>query len=161
MIISTILITIFVLIFEISFNEISILSNFSMLFIICIVLFWFKRYKTAIIVGIVGGLLVDLMQQNQFGESMFSLFAPILALTVIDGFISSDTIINKTLFSIVSLSLSIFISNIIFAQIFEQGNFLIDAVITRIIYSIILQVLIIIIFQKVLNPDNKNVYLRA
>jgi len=143
------IITIIIIIFEVSLKEISMLSNLSLCFILINLLFWFKQYKVAFWSGVLSAILIDLIMQNQIGTFLFSLFAPILFLTFIDNIIKIDSKISHILFAIISLIISILLSDFIMKLIFLKYGLSLALIVKRILFSGLFLIFLSFVFGRI------------
>lgn len=147
--------TIFILIFEMSLRDIVIFSHVAGLYIFVNLLFWNKKYKLGIIIGVIVSILLDLFVQNDLGRTLFSTFTPLLILSVFDGILQIDSKINRIVFSVVGTITSIVLNRILFVLVFFRGELFVDQIVTTIIVSSILIVLLNLIFSEfILKKEN-------
>lgn len=155
-----ILMTIFVVFFEVSLREINILSNISILFILINLCFWFKRHRAAIICGFISGFLIDLFLQNHLGKSIFSLFCPIFIFTFFDNLLRVDSKMSRTIYLVASTASGVFISDFLFELIFWEGDLIFVFVVKRIIISVVIALLLSLFLGKyfIIDEDRLNKY---
>jgi hypothetical protein len=151
-----ILLSVVILLFEVSFREINLLADISLFFIFVNLLFWHKRYKPALICGVVCSFLIDLILQNHLGRTMFSLFGPLLILTFFDNLLRVESKLSRVIFLVVSVSSSIFVSDVLFELVFWQGELFFALIVKRIIVSVTIALLLSTVFgQILLAPETK------
>jgi len=155
------LISLVIIFFEVSLREIALLNDICLLFISIDLLFWFKRYKISIICGLVSGFFVDILLQNHLGQSLLALYGPLFILTFFDNLLRIDSNLSRTLYLVVSVSFSIFISNFLFELLFWRGELIFAFVIRRIVISVVISLLASLIFGKFLlaGEDRSKKYL--
>lgn len=152
MILLSIILTIVVLFFEISFRDIKIFQYISLLFILVNLFYWFKQYRLAFVIGIIASLLIDLFLQNHLGRTLLALFVPLIFLTIVESFLKVENIISRALFGVAGCALSIFLSDFLFELLFWKGTLSFVYVTNQIIISGTLLVLIGFVFGSMLMP---------
>lgn len=153
--ISIILMSILILLFEISFREVILFQNLSLFFILINILYWSKRYRLAIVIGFIVGFFIDLFLQSHFGETLFSVFLPLLVLTFFDSLLRIEGSLNRTIFSSIGTAFAIFLREILFELVFWEGDFEPSAVMRTVVVSIVFVLIINIFFSKYLLADKK------
>jgi hypothetical protein len=155
MIIIGIVLIILTTIFEVSFREIVFLNGVCALFILINLLFWHKRYSLALVIGLASSILVDLARQNHFGETLVSLFIPILLMSLVDGFLKIEGRLSRMLHSITGLILSILLSEVILKLLFLDSVFEFDVLLKQILVSGIILTILNLISGSLLPKDNR------
>lgn len=150
MIILIILLSMFIILFEVSFIEIVIFSNVSFIFIIVNLFFWSKRYDIAIWCGMISGILIDLVLQKHLGETIFSLFFPLLILSFFDSLLRIESKLSRVIFSLTSTASSIFILDFLFKLVFLNSTFTLGIVVKRIVISVIVLLFLSMLIGNVL-----------
>ncbi len=160
MIIIILLVSLFIIIFEVSFREVLLFSDISIVFILVNLFYWSKKYKSAILSGILSAVFIDLMLQNKLGETLLSIFIPILILSFFDNILRIESKLSKIVFSLLSTASSIFISDFLLKLVFLGSQFSILSVFKRIIIScVVLLVLSLIINSISLNNKKVSKYI--
>jgi hypothetical protein len=118
-------------------------------------LFWHKRYKIAFIVGFVSSILIDLVKQNHFGETIISLFVPLLLMSFLEGFLKVEGKISRMLHSLVSLILSIVISQVILKLLFLDSAFEFQSLVNSLIISSLVLFVLNMFSGPLLPNDNR------
>lgn len=145
--------TTFIVLFEVSLVEINILSGISFLFILINLFYWFGRPRVAIISGVIASILIDLILQNYLGKTLFSLFAPMLVLTIFEGILKLEGKVSKIIFALVSTIAGIFIWEFLFKLVFFNGTISPSLILTKMIISGIFVIILSIIFSRFI-PEN-------
>lgn len=150
-----IILAIFVTLFEVSFREIVLFQHVSLLFLTVNTLFWFRRYVPAFVMGCVGGVLIDLLHQGHFGETVFSLFLPLLILSFFDSILQLESRLSRLFFSILGTSVSIFVLNVLLELIFWEGNLVVFEVVKTAVVSSLIVAGTHLFFGKYLGAETK------
>lgn len=156
MIILIIVLLLVTVLFEVTLREIFFLSDISFLFIMISLFFWYRRYRVAIICGVIASILIDLVLQNHLGKTLFSLFCPLLILAVFDNLLWIESKLSRIVFSILSTVLSIFVSDLLFELVFFRGEFLVGIMVKRMIISIIVLILLNLFLGGLLLPGENS-----
>lgn len=149
------LLSVSIILFEVSFREITIFEDLSLMFIIINLFYWLKRYDVAIWVGVISSLLIDLILQNKFGQTQLCVFLPLFILTFFDNLLKLESRLSRLVFSSVSAASTIFMSDFLLKLFFFNGEFNMNVVIRRIIISVIILILLNILFGKIIFKEEK------
>ncbi|MBN2015971.1 hypothetical protein JW766_04000 [Candidatus Dojkabacteria bacterium] len=155
MIVFVTILTIFVILFEISLREISIFNHIALLFILVNLFFWFKKYRYAVGIGVIAGFIIDLVMQNHLGETLLAIFAPLFILSLFDNILKIESRVSRIMFSAFSTGISIFISDFLVHLVYLNSVFDISALVKRIIVSVIVVAFLGLAFGNLLVQDNK------
>lgn len=142
------LLTILILVFELSLKQILILNNICLFLIVINILFWFKRYKKAITLGVLMAILLDLFLQKHIGQGLITVFLPIFILVIIDNLLKVESKISRIIYSAISLNFSIFISEVLFNLLYFNELINLRIMLSRMIISTLVIVIIGAIFGK-------------
>jgi len=147
MIFYNILIVLGIIIFEISFRQISIFAQIYLYFIIVSCLYWVSRYKESILIGILAGFFIDLAMGEKLGRHIIAIFIPLLFFTFIDRILQIESRLSRIIYSILTLVFATIIYSVIFNLIFNQfipdfKNISLSIIISTVICGIILFIFI-------------------
>jgi hypothetical protein len=149
------LLSLFIILFEVSFREITLLSNISLMVIVVNLLFWYKRYRTAFVVGILSSFIVDLFLERHLGETVFCLFIPLLIFTIFDGILRIESKLSRIIFSVVSSISSIFISQVLIQLVFLDSSIIINDFLKEVIASVVILIVTSLLFGRFLVLNEK------
>ncbi len=135
MIITSILLILLIIFLDVAFCEVNIISDIVFLFVLVNFLYWFRRYKLALVAGIIASIFIDLVMQREFGESLFSLILPILLLSIFDNILRIDTKVSSIVFAVVSTICSIFISDFLFDLLYLNLSLNMTLLLKRMFFS--------------------------
>ena len=145
-----------IILFETSFVNINILRYVSFLFIIINLLYWNKRYKIAIFSGVISCIIIDLILQNNFGKTMFSMFVPILLLSFLDVFLKLEGRVSRIVFSVAGTLLSLFLFHFLFDLLFLKNEIDIALILKKSILSVISLLILSIFIEKMFPIKEEN-----
>ena len=137
-------------------TEVVLFKYLNLLFLVVNLLFWYKRYKIALIVGFLSSIIIDLILQNSLGRSMFSLFVPILVLNLFDIILKLEGKLTRIIFSSVGTLLSIFINYVLFGLLFLNDEISIEIILKRGIFSLLVLLILSMFIEKFLPMEKKN-----
>lgn len=140
-------------------TEVVLFKYLNLLFLVVNLLFWYKRYKIALIVGFLSSIIIDLILQNSLGRSMFSLFVPILVLNLFDIILKLEGKLTRIIFSSVGTLLSIFINYVLFGLLFLNDEISIEIILKRGIFSLLVLLILSMFIEKFLPMEKKNQFL--
>lgn len=159
MILISVILIVFISLFEISFREIIFLEPISLLFITVIILFWNKRYKLAFIIGVASSILVDIFEQEHLGITLFSLYFPLFLLNLFDNIIRIENNLSKILFSVFSLFLVIFLREVLFKLLFLDKELNLSALWPHLLVGIFIILFINLVFGGMIYKKENKSYL--
>lgn len=136
------LLTILILVFELSLNQLLIMNNICLFLIVINILFWFKRYQESIVLGGVLAILLDLFLQRHLGQGLITVFLPIFLLIIIDNLLKIESKISRIIYSAASLNFSIFISEVLFNLLYFSELINLRLMLTRMLVSTLIIILI-------------------
>jgi len=153
MILPIILLTLSIIILDIALCEVSIFTHIVFLFVLVNFFYWFKRYKVALISGLIASVIIDLAMQKQFGESLFALVVPILILSIFDNILRIETKISSIIFAVLCTIISIFISDFLFNLLYLSLSINANLLVRRILFSSGFLIIISLIFGNLIEVD--------
>lgn len=147
-------------IFEVSFVEINFLKNFCFLFVNINLLYWFRKYRLAIVCGIISSILIDLVLQNQLGKTMLSVFLPLIILDIFNNILRVEGELSRLVFSTIGVTLSIFIYYFLFELVFFGGGLNFGSIVSKIVISVGLAFLSGLILNRIGISNSKNNFMK-
>jgi len=155
MVVLTIVASIALVLFEVSLREITLFSHVCGLILTVNTLYWFGRHKPAIAIGVISGFLVDLMVQNRFGETVLSIFIPLLILSFFDNLLQVEGKGSRIVLTTVGSVFAILISDFLLKLLFWEGNLEFSLVVRRMLVTSFLGIILTLLFGKFIQKTEK------